>query len=438
MNLRISRCYLCLATLLTNAFCFFLSTGAHATDCGNVCDPTFWKNTDKKTLISELRNVNLTSHSWGYAPIHRAVQHGDLEMIRTLVDRGADVNFQVLGDDWFHHGDTPLMMAKEPEIVGYLLEQGANPTLLNRDNQNVIFSVSNVQSLQLLLQAGANPKLTDASGNSALFEVEGDDAIESLIKLGLDPNHQNDDGETALHSNTNALAVDALLKLGAEVDMPDQNGQTPLYTASDEVEDLLIKYGANVNHRDKNGRTPFFYASSYVTALKLVSAGADPNAFDESGRTCLQSTHVPHQFFPFQVAAGADPNLLSKSGSSLLHQPVGATKHKKALLSLGADPNLRETRSGFGLTPLHTALLREDIEILLNAGANINARNIQGQTPLHYAAFYFYPETVLTLLEYGAEFSEDANGKTPWDYGVVNPNLKDSKAYWALNELRFK
>ena len=143
-------------------------------------------------------------------------------------------------------------------------------------------------------------------------------------------------------------------------------------------------------------------------------------------------------FFPFQVAAGADPNLLSKSGSSLLHQPVGATKHKKALLSLGVDPNLRETRSGFGLTPLHTTLLREDIELLLNAGANINARNIQGQTPLHYAAFYFYPETVLTLLEYGAEFSADTNGKTPWDYGVMNPNLTDSNAHWALNELRFK
>ena len=136
--------------------------------------------------------------------------------------------------------------------------------------------------------------------------------------------------------------------------------------------------------------------------------------------------------------ADADPNLLTKNGSSLLHQPVGATEHKKALLSLGADPNLRETGTGLGLTPLHTAALSEDIKLLIAAGANINARNIQGQTPLHYAAFYFYPETVLTFLEYGAEFSADADGKTPWDYCISNPNLKDSNAYWALNELRFK
>ena len=272
-----------LVNFLTIAFWLVSGAAVQAADCGNVCDPAFWKNADKKTLISELEKADLTSHSWGYAPIHRAVQHGDLEIIRALVDRGADVNFQVLGDNWLHHGDTPLMMAKEPEIVAYLLEHGANPSLLNRDNQNAVFSVSDIKSLHLLLQAGANPKLIDASGNSALFEVEGDDAIEMLIKLGLDPNHQNDDGETAIHANTNALAVEALLKLGAEVDMPDHDGQTPLYMTNDEVEDLLIKYGANVNHRDNNGRTPFFYASSYLSALKLVAAGADPNAFDESG-----------------------------------------------------------------------------------------------------------------------------------------------------------
>ena len=438
MNLRLFFLQFKLATLLTNALCLFLVTGAQAADCGDICDPTFWKSADKKTLISELQNVDVSSHFWGYAPIHRAIEHGDLELISLLLDLGADVNYQVL-KEWPNLGLTPLMMATEPEIVAYLLEQGANPSLLDGYNRNAIFYVKDVKSLELLLQAGANPRLFDASGNSALFNVEGYEVIAMLIKLGLDPNHQNDDGKTALHKNRNSLAVEALLRLGAEVDMADHKGQTPLFlAANDRVEDLLFKYGGNVNHRDKNGRTPFFYASGYSSALKLVAAGADPNAFDESGRTSLQNTDLPYQRFRFQVAAGADPNLLSQSGSSLLHQPLGATEHKNALLNLGADPNLRETRSGFGLTPLHNTILREDIELLLKAGANINARNIQGQTPLHHAAFFFYPETVLTLLEYGAEFSTDANGNTPWDYCVSNPNLKNTEAYWALNELRFK
>ena len=151
------------------AVCFVLGVSAHAADCGKVCDPKFWESADRKTIISELQSVDLGSSDWGnFTPLLHTALRGDLEMISVFVDRGADVNYQRLGDGYLHHGYTALMMAKEPEIVAYLLGQGADPNLLNRWNRNAIFYVENIKSLELLLQAGTNPKQIDTSGNSAI------------------------------------------------------------------------------------------------------------------------------------------------------------------------------------------------------------------------------------------------------------------------------
>jgi ankyrin repeat protein len=70
--------------------------------------------------------------------------------------------------------------------------------------------------------------------------------------------------------------------------------------------------------------------------------------------------------------------------------------------------------------PLHHAAMgghNNAIEILLNAGANINCLNCKHRTPLHFATFHNHPNTVKYLLEKGADSElTDINFTKPIDY----------------------
>ena len=76
---------------------------------------------------------------------------------------------------------------------------------------------------------------------------------------------------------------------------------------------------------------------------------------------------------------------------------------------------------------------------LLDAGADLDARAVNGMTPLHFAAENGHAEAVTTLLEEGADSNvRDNDGKLPLDYAADNGQLKDTAAYWKLNDARFQ
>ena len=120
----------------------------------------------------------------------------------------------------------------------------------------------------------------------------------------------------------------------------------------------------------------------------------------------------------------------------------------------GRGANL-EARDGWGKTPLHHAAefsgTGPEVRALLAAGANIEARDEDGNTPLHLAAEYqFFPEAtnqernsiaeeaIEALLEGGANpNARNAAGRTPWDLAQENDRLRDSDAYWRLNDARY-
>ncbi len=83
------------------------------------------------------------------------------------------------------------------------------------------------------------------------------------------------------------------------------------------------------------------------------------------------------------LEAGADPNARDAVGDTPLHYAIDRGEVAVLLLAAGADPNARNNR---GETPLHSSDTGfEVVVLLLEAGADPNARDQDGETPLHYA-----------------------------------------------------
>lgn len=79
------------------------------------------------------------------------------------------------------------------------------------------------------------------------------------------------------------------------------------------------------------------------------------------------------------------------------------------------------------------------MSVLLEAGADLNARDEVGQTPLHAAAGSETPAVVNALLEAGADANaRDGSNKTPFDFAKGNSAIKGTDVYWRLNEARFE
>lgn len=105
-----------------------------------------------------------------------------------------------------------------------------------------------------------------------------------------------------------------------------------------------------------------------------------------------------------------------------------------------ADVNARDAD---GKTALIWAALwsgtAENMKVLLNAGANVNARTEDGRIALMAAAGFSTADNVKVLLNAGADASlKSADGNTAWDYAQNNEKLKGTDVYWILNDARFK
>ena len=114
-----------------------------------------------------------------------------------------------------------------------------------------------------------------------------------------------------------------------------------------------------------------------------------------------------------------------------------------ALVNAGADVNAQDD---FGMTPLMLATeYCSDIEIikyLINAGADVNAQDNSETTSLMLAAKETYhritPEVITTLMDSGADpKAKDKDGKMAIDYAKKNKGLEKSDALRKLEEASF-
>ncbi|MHC4592600.1 MAG: ankyrin repeat domain-containing protein, partial [Planctomycetota bacterium] len=344
-----------------------------------------------------------------------AAGKGHEEAVRCLVGLGAEVNPPgALG---------PLYAAARKghvEIVRLLLANGALVNPKQRQTPPPLYGAAragHTQVVRVLLEAGADLKPKKTGGWSPLYPAArrgNRELIELLLDRGADIDDRDVGELTAVHGAAkggHADLVEALLTRGAEPDLPDDEGRTPLRIAAaaghETVARLLIDAGADVNAEDDKGRTPLHRSAARGDASlvqALIAAGAKVNVPDAEGRTPLQEA----------IARASAAGLGPKASALREAAPARAVPSRPAtrayqtvvtdLLAAGADVNAADET---GTTPLHEAALigsTDIVEVLLGRGARINARDREGRTPLDRADRARKNEAALLLLERGGEF----------------------------------
>jgi len=342
----------------------------------------------------------------GETVLMECARTGNLRGVKALLAKGAKVN-----EKESMHDQTALMWAvsqSHPDVTNALIEFGADINARSRAYQQTVTSeetqrdkreelnyiktrggstalmfaarVGDVESARLLLAAGANPNDISPDGTSILVEAahSGQGAIgKLLLDKGADPNNA-EAGYTALHAAVlrgDLDLVKALLAHGANPNALVTKGDPIRRDAQD-----FVLTGKEI------GATPYFLAARYLEVEMmpiLVAAGADPKKGLPDGTT------------PLMVAAGVgDSRNDSDDGKNMSRRYVyvydGAVLEPesrvlacvKEAVALGGDVKATDAA---GNTALHGAApLGFDtvVQFLVDSGADVNAKNRRGVTPL--------------------------------------------------------
>ncbi|MDQ7824135.1 MAG: ankyrin repeat domain-containing protein [Candidatus Eremiobacteraeota bacterium] len=270
---------------------------AAASDLDSLVDAVNAGNAEKVRLI--LRKspgiVNLFVIN-GNRPLHYAVQQNRLEIVKILVQNGADVNAKN------HIGVTPWETAAAQGFGGiaeYLAGKGART--YNRELQAAVFENKLEKTEELLKLHPGQVNQGDGEG-TRLLQVAAcngyDEMVRLLIARGADVNAHNDSGTTALQEavyKKNRPMIDLLLSERADPDGKDCRGYTSLHLAVElgdyDVASRILSAGAKINVRGMGGLTPLHLAAMQgrlrIMEL-LLSKGAAVNARTEEGKTPLK------------------------------------------------------------------------------------------------------------------------------------------------------
>lgn len=200
---------------------------------------------------------------------------------------------------------------------------------------------------------------------------------------------------------------------------------------SDGRTDLVFDYvsqGQPANSKDNNGVSLIEWCAYYgdVSAIRfLLGNGASLESLGENLGLNGAVFHGHWRLCQFLIEKGADVNSpMPDTGETPLHSALCTTNRVaydtvlKVLLAAGANPNcvtrpsvetggfMRDCRTK-GETPLHRAAAfgtEETIQLLLDAGAAIDPKDMNGDSPLSWASWYLRPVSILRKLCYGDFF----------------------------------
>jgi cytohesin len=394
--------------------------------------PLIWAVQNKRTGV--LKRL-LKGDDWpsdkcnGTTALHEAVLCDNFEALRILLDAGADPRVKDTGKEsalaeaagnnkedavrlllnrhmdlqpwtefepWWERALTRAVVDSNESICRLLLEltESAHTSSNDSNRAEIVNGILHFVAgwygscaiIRLLVSHGADPSRSSA-GRRTLLHPTAHNGHVAAVKLALqeyavDPTVLNNDGLTALHlaaGDGHVEVIGALLDAGVPVDISGERGLTPLLFAA-------------LGRQDSAAR-------------KLIEAGADARARNESGFNALDLT-IPMCPPPGLI------ELLLEAGTE-------------------ASPPVEEIR----MTPLHWAARTgqsEVIRLLCGAGVAVDRVDQRGRTALHLAVREGHVASVEVLLRAGADaFALDERGRTPLvfatrrgDQGIVELLLR--------------
>ena len=393
-----------------------------------------------KNLLNGNMNLNKTSLG-GKSPLHLAAEKGYKEITSLLLDNGVQIDFE----NW--SSKTALHFAVEKghiEIVDLLLINGANVNAINKG-----FPSGTSLDLASRLKRKKIVNLLRKNGGLTAKELKpkknNQKNIEALKKFSeIDELLRNRTSKPKADFET----VKRYLSSGADVNLRNQFGGSLLHIASAQGDKplvrLLISEGAQLNVKNNRAMTPLDLSIKFKrteTINILRKHGAKKNKeikTEEKSTKPITSRSVLPSDSPSKVKPVVKNEKLEQSipktrSISIQHASrKGDIEIVRQQIASGADVNVK-TRDG--QTPLHWAASFNHAgvaELLIANMADVNAKNKFGSTPLHYAASKGHKEIITLLIMAGANVNGKMNnGITPLSSASFiherTPNSKKTK-----------
>ncbi len=345
----------------------------------------------------------------------------------------------------------------------------------------------NVETIKQKISEGNDATALNENGFDAtvyaLIEKANDDAVKYLLTLEGNPvDKRTHDSRIYLHWAAYAgktEMVKTLLEMGSSISALDSHSATPLVFAAgsgltdSKIYDLFIANGVSLSEeKNEDGANTLLLAAPYFNDLKeadyFISKGISLNSEDNEGNGIFNNTakrgnidllkalvkkgvdyKTPNkkggnaflfavqgtrgfenkiEVFEYLKSIGLEPNVVTNDGYTPLHR-LGYGNTDKAIfeffLNAGADVNQKDSE---GNTPFLNAASRNNFEMVQLLSKNVkdyNIKNEKGQTALLLAVERNSPEVVSFLLQKGSDaMAKDASGNTAAYYLAESFNAK--------------
>jgi ankyrin repeat protein len=364
-------------------------------------------------LLAAGANVNAIEQWGGQSALMWAAAQHQPEMVKFLVANGADVDARGAVRSW------PRKIVKEPRPKD--MNQGGFTPLLYAAREGCIECANH------LVAGGADLNKPDPHRvtplNMAILNMHFDFAA-YLIEAGADVEKWDLYGRTPLYlaADTNTLPV---MGNGAMVVLPSTDDHTGL-----DIARMLLDAGANPNSQLKR-RPPYRNVPQDRGGDSILSMGATPLLrAARAGDAPMVALLLQHGALvdlpsnqgvtPLMAAAGVEFGLRVTRGRNRTEEGVLATL--RLLVDAGADINARMVTEPKGDAAAHLLVIEQrlnDFSYDYRGRQVPSPRAIAHRTALHGAAMRGFNSIVEFLAENGADLNaKDANGRTPIDLAM--------------------